>query len=426
MEATTPPPIIIEPRTALWAVAEVSWEDSTGESRRTPGILEDTSSLGACLRVKHPFPVGAKLTVKWHREQFSAVARNCRRDGGDFLLGVRRETEKLAATAAATQKASRPAADEHKTGSPAAAKGALPGTLPGNSRDQYSDPAPQSHVQVDPPSSRIFTESNAAPSDSRPQSVQPEAKAAGETTSNLRRDERKVMESKTIFPKFWRRQPASDESAKSASTETPTTAASASTGETLSSDSRGDLLGYEDIYRAAGIMIPASRYSIHKVVEMLHSERIRELSPDIKRASVLMALEASGTSLESLIEDATRRRSALESYEASQRKRLEEFEAGKTAENAQMEAELNRIRAHYAERMQNNLAQVAQEKETLRNWRMAVQHEGERIAEVLELCGKQPATSLLPGRVPAEKPPVELAADAARRPALRPSLLSGD
>src|SRR5207245_708864 len=34
---------------------------------------------------------GSKVLVRWHREQFSAVARNCRRDGRDFLLGVRRE-----------------------------------------------------------------------------------------------------------------------------------------------------------------------------------------------------------------------------------------------------------------------------------------------------------------------------------------------
>src|ERR1035438_7028350 len=39
-----------------------------------------------------PRSVGSKLTVKWQREQFFAVAKNCRSDGREFLLGVRRDT----------------------------------------------------------------------------------------------------------------------------------------------------------------------------------------------------------------------------------------------------------------------------------------------------------------------------------------------
>jgi hypothetical protein len=52
---------------------------------------------------------------------------------------------------------------------------------------------------------------------------------------------------------------------------------------------------------------------------------------------------------------------------------------------------MEKIRTHYAERVQANLDQVAKEKEALRNWQMAMQHETLRIAEVIELCAKQPA-----------------------------------
>ena len=154
-----------------------------------------------------------------------------------------------------------------------------------------------------------------------------------------------------------------------------------------------DLLSYDDIYHAAGIMAPRSGYGIHKVVEMLNSQRIRELSPDVKRASVLMALDAAGTSVDDVLQDATRRQQALDAYEAGQRKQLEEFEAQKSKENAEIEAEMERVRAHYAQRIQNNRDQVAREKETLRNWQMAMQHESQRITEVIELCRKQPAAS---------------------------------
>src|ERR1035438_7028349 len=82
----------IEPRTVLWAVAEISWEDHTGTPYRAPATLEDISVSGACIRLKTPITVGSKLTVKWQREQFFAVAKNCRSDGREFLLGVRRDT----------------------------------------------------------------------------------------------------------------------------------------------------------------------------------------------------------------------------------------------------------------------------------------------------------------------------------------------
>lgn len=55
---------------------------------------------------------------------------------------------------------------------------------------------------------------------------------------------------------------------------------------------------HEDIYRAVGIMSTGSEYGIHKVVDMLNNDRIRGLSRDAKRPSVLMALDAAGISAE--------------------------------------------------------------------------------------------------------------------------------
>src|ERR1700751_4459999 len=72
------------------------------------------------------------------------------------------------------------------------------------------------------------------------------------------------------------------------------------------------------------------------------------------------------------------------------------FEAHKSREIAEIEAEMERIRAHYAQRIQKNRDQIAREKETLRNWQMAMQHESQRISEVIELCGKQPAATASP------------------------------
>ena len=105
----------IEPRKVMWAVAEITWEDDGGTSFRVPAILEDTSRSGACIRVKRPVTIGSRLTIKWHREQFSGIARNCRRDGGDFLLGVRREVDIVSAARSAGHRA----APDAKAGIPA-------------------------------------------------------------------------------------------------------------------------------------------------------------------------------------------------------------------------------------------------------------------------------------------------------------------
>jgi hypothetical protein len=216
----------------------------------------------------------------------------------------------------------------------------------------------------------------------------PRLRTETHTQGTSARPERTVMQPKTMFPHFRRRKQDEDAPAKSSTTEAP--ANKPNTQEATPSGPRGELLNYEDTYRAAGIMSPGSGYCIHRVVDMLNNDRIRDLSKDAKRASVLMALDAAGISADELLTDATRRQNALTSYETAQSKQLADFEARKAKESTRIEEEMEKIRMHYAERVQANLDQVGKEKEALRNWQMAMQHETQRIAEVIELC-KQPA-----------------------------------
>jgi hypothetical protein len=373
----------IEPRKVMWAVAEITWEDDSGTSFRVTAVLEDTSMSGACVRLKRPLAVGSRLTIKWHREQFPAIARNCRRDGGDFLLGVRREAE----IASATKSASHPAAKAEPTAEnrpePKHAIAASAQTLlPAPVRRAESAP-----VAPKPTPARSRALSHQPFQDVAKTTSRPRIKTHTQGTSPP--PERTVMQPKTIFPHFWRRKQDEDAPPKSTTTEAPVN--KPNTQEPTPSGPRGELLNYEDIYRAAGIMSPGSGYGIHKVVDMLNNDRIRDLSNDAKRASVLMALDAAGISADELLTDATRRQNALTSYETTQGKQLEDFEARKAKENTRIEEEMEKIRIHYAQRVQANLDQVANEKEALRNWQMAMQHETQRIAEVIELCGKQPA-----------------------------------
>lgn len=358
----------------MWAVAEVSWEDSGGVYK-VRGTIEDTSQSGACVRVKRPFTIGSRITIKWHREQFAAVTRNCRSDGYDYLLGVKREPGSVAANSAASSQKE-------------VLKPEISTSIEKKSPPTADLPAAQTFRPL-----REFTQERPPVRNSpwRRGPVHPSGpRSEVHHHDSSTRQERNDMQPKKLFPQFWRRQQGGDvpdkTTPKEATVNKPTTTAA----ETARGP-QSDLLSYDDIYRAAGIMSSRSGYGIHKIVDMLNNDRIRDLSPDAKRASVLMALDAAGTSSEDLLNDALRRQSALDSYETGQRKQVEDFEVRKNAENARIEAELEKIRAHYAERMQANRDLVAREKETLRNWQAAMQHESQRIKDVIELCGKRPA-----------------------------------
>jgi len=159
-------------------------------------------------------------------------------------------------------------------------------------------------------------------------------------------------------------------------------------------DSQIELLAMEDIYRAAGIMNPRKGYSINKVIEMLHSEHIRSSSKEIKRASVLMALDAAGISVDEVLQDAKVRQEAIDAYEVQQRKQFEALLAQKAEENVQIQAELERVKARYGERLRRNLDGIAREKATFGNWLTQKQQESQSIAEAVELCLKPQASEL--------------------------------
>ena len=410
----------IEQRTAMWAVAEICWEDPSGTPYRAPATLEDTSPSGACIRVKSPIQVGSRLVVKWHREHFAAIARNCRSDGRGYLLGVRRDMDpsakefaaRLAAAAAAPDPATVPAKDvsvpaaKVLSASPPpeliSAKSALP--LAAAASTAASAPAPSRRERYALPHSPAAK--SAAPTPRRPpQAPEPARSSQIKPEGASPRRERKVMESKGFFPNFWRKQDDSDAPSTATFTEAPVNKSTIFTPAEGLTSPPSDLLSYEDIYRAAGILGSRSGYGIHKVVDMLNSDRIRDLSKEVKRASVLMALDAAGTSVDDLLQDATRRQQALSSYEGGQQRQLDEFEARKTQENAQIQAEMDRVTAHYAERIQRNQDQLSREKETLRNWQMQKQHESQRIAKVIEVCGKQMAAAVATDVTPAPTSP---------------------
>ncbi len=157
---------------------------------------------------------------------------------------------------------------------------------------------------------------------------------------------------------------------------------------------------FAEIYQAAEVPHPSHGYTILKIVEMLQSEHIRNLPAEVKRSSILVALEAAAVKIEEIIEDAVRRDRALDTYERVLQKSVEELEGHKTEENRQLEKEMERLMAEYRARIQKNSDELAREKERFFGWRLQKQQEERKIADAVSyFVTENPITT---GGAPAE------------------------
>jgi hypothetical protein len=142
-------------------------------------------------------------------------------------------------------------------------------------------------------------------------------------------------------------------------------------------------MSFSEIYSTAEIASPPHGYTIMKVSEMLQSQHIKELPSEVKRSSVLVALEAAGVHMKDIVEDAVRRDKALDAFERVQQKHAEDFELAKLDENKKLQAELDRITAEHKAKMQANDEAVAARKEAFFAWRLDKQKEEQKIADAV-------------------------------------------
>ena len=144
-----------------------------------------------------------------------------------------------------------------------------------------------------------------------------------------------------------------------------------------------DPTSFSEIYQAAEIPAAPQGYSIIKVADMLQSEHIRSQPADVKRSSVLVALDAAGVDIKDVIQDAVRRDRALDGYERVQQRAVDDLEARKTKENAQIQADLDRMIADQRAKMQKNNDDVTQAKEHFFGWRLKKQQEEKKISDAV-------------------------------------------
>ena len=144
-----------------------------------------------------------------------------------------------------------------------------------------------------------------------------------------------------------------------------------------------DPTSFEEIYKAAEIPEAAKGYSILKVAQMLGSDHIRNLPSDVRKSSILVALDAAGVDIKDVIQDAVRRDRALDTYERVQQRAVEELESRKSKENSEIQAEIDKYVTEQRAKIQANNDEIAREKERFTGWRLKKQQEEKKIAEAV-------------------------------------------
>ena len=137
------------------------------------------------------------------------------------------------------------------------------------------------------------------------------------------------------------------------------------------------------VYDSAKITPPAHGYTVLKVAEMLQSEHIRALPADVRRKSVLVALDAAGVTVEEIVEDAVRRDRALDTYERVLQQHVDKLVEATAADNRALEDEAATRAAELRAQIDENTRKVAAEQADLQTWRQRKQHEEALIAEAV-------------------------------------------
>jgi hypothetical protein len=410
-----------ELRTAVMILVDATWDDREGTSHKVSARMEDKSAGGACLRVKAPVEVGAMLTIRWRFEEFSGICKYCRCEGREYVIGIQRDgTKRLdAKTLGAKVPGPSPASSSQApkvVGSPIWADQLHAETAGRTNQPSISIVAP-APLKLEGAPVVLASNREAAAAVRQPEAgitarregltLRRQAQLRMKPPANRKelRRERKPMGRSWLERAPWSHkqesagigvEPNGEKNNSSGKEYTDVTASLPpvhhSVAEEKGTSFEVDLLPMEEIYRAAGVVSPQKGYSVHKVVEMLHSEHIRGLSPDLKRAAVLMALDAAGVSVAQIQQDAKRRQQALDHYEAEQSKQAEAEWSRRAEENAQIEAELERVKAHYMARITRNLEGVAREKSTFNHWLKQKKQEAEKMAEAVDLCLMTPVS----------------------------------
>lgn len=140
------------------------------------------------------------------------------------------------------------------------------------------------------------------------------------------------------------------------------------------------------VYQLAGVTAPAHGFSALKVLEMLSSEHLASLEPKAKAAALLGFLQMHPNGpvpLRDVIEDAIRRDSALDAYEAALQARLKARSSEIERNMAQLQAEIDTLQRRNREVMDQGLAELEGQRAGLAQWQDRKRQEEQRLFEAV-------------------------------------------
>jgi hypothetical protein len=100
---------------------------------------------------------------------------------------------------------------------------------------------------------------------------------------------------------------------------------------------------FEAVYDEAGIQLPAHKYGVDKVSEMLESKRLATLGREVKATAVLAALEAAQVPIRDVIQDAVLRDKALDDFEAAKEAEVKDLRTKSEARIAAIKDEIDAL-----------------------------------------------------------------------------------
>ena len=97
---------------------------------------------------------------------------------------------------------------------------------------------------------------------------------------------------------------------------------------------------FDKVFAAAAIPVPPHGFTIEKVGEMLRHPKLAGMAKEAKAAAVLVAMEAAGVKVESVITEAVRKDKALDVFERVQHEHAVALVAQKDEENKKLRAQI--------------------------------------------------------------------------------------
>ena len=102
----------------------------------------------------------------------------------------------------------------------------------------------------------------------------------------------------------------------------------------------GGDVSFDKLFAAAQIPVPAHGFTIEKVGDMLRHPKLAGLAKEAKAAAILVALEAAGVTIESVITEAARKDKALDVFERVQHEHAVQLVQQKDDENKKLRAQI--------------------------------------------------------------------------------------